>query len=507
VLKGNTISSFIVTPPELGIEHDGSGRKDGLPFMANAHLHEDKAEPQPKKSMAIWALTWPIMIEMMLQFMLGTADTLMVSRISDDAVAVVGIANQFFNAVIVLFTLISSGAGILIAQKLGGGKPLDARKIAVMSVSLTAILGIIVSIALAAGTHPIASMLQVPDNLKELSYTYLSVVGGGMIATALNMSMSTAVRNTGNTRSPMYISLGMNVLHIILNYAFIFGAFGFPQWGLFGVAVSTVVSRSVALVFQYMLFRHAFGAPVCLKEFGKFDPKLLRETLKIGVPLSVNGASWTVSQVVIFSMIATMGAQPLAARTYMNTMESFAFMFGWSLAVAVQIQIAHYYGARQYRQAYYSAYRTLGFGVVVVLVNTLLLIALRGPIISSFTKDPWIIDMAVSLLWLNLVLQPGKMINMALGQSLGAIGDSRTVMNYSLPSMWIVAVGLSYALGIGFGWGLYGVYVGMIADEYLRGALCFFRWRKHRSKLAFAEAFRSGAAPGACAPETEAVRL
>jgi Na+-driven multidrug efflux pump len=114
--------------------------------------------------------------------------------------------------------------------------------------------------------------------------------------------------------------------------------------------------------------------------------------------------------------------------------------------------------------------------------------------------------MAVSLLWLNLVLQPGKMINMALGQSLSAIGDSRTVMNYSLPSMWIIAVGLSYVLGIGFGWGLYGIYVGMIADEYLRGALCFLRWRKHRRKLAFAGAFRTGAAPGRSA-DSEAVRL
>ncbi|MBP3964197.1 MATE family efflux transporter [Paenibacillus lignilyticus] len=438
----------------------------------------------------IWSLTWPIMIEMMLQFMLGTADTLMVSRISDDAVAVVGISNMFFNAVIILFTLVTSGAGILIAQKLGGGKPDEARQIGIMSVSITVILGIIISVLLIYGTSLFTTALHVPDNLKDLSHTYMSIVGGGMVITALNLSMSTAVRNTGNTRSPMYIALGMNILHVVLNYAFIFGAFGLPELGLMGVGISTVISRTAAFFFQQHLFRHAFGAPVLVREFGRFHAKLLKEVLKIGWPISVNGASWTFSQVVIFSIIASMGEQPLAARTYMNTMESFAFTFGWSLALAAQIQIAHLYGAKKLRQAYYSAYRALGFGVIVVLANTAVLLLFRTSIISTFTKDPWIIDMAVSLLWLNLALQPGKMLNMALGQSLGAVGDSRTVMTYSLPSMWIIAVGVSYVLAIPMHWGLYGIYIGMISDEYLRGALCYFRWRKHRKKLLFAAAFR-----------------
>lgn len=443
-----------------------------------------------QKTPSIWSLTWPITIEMMLQFLLGTADSLMVSRISDDAVAVVGISNVFFNAVIVLFTLITGGSGILIAQKLGAGKPEDARKIGIMSVSLTLLMGIIVSISLIYGTDLFASLMQVPANLRGLSHTYMSIVGGGLAITALNLSMSTAVRNTGNTRSPMYISIGMNVLHIALNYAFIFGAFGFPKWGLLGVAISTVVSRSIAFFFQLRLFRHAFGIPVALREFKNVHIRLLKEVAKIGWPISVNGASWTFSQLVIFSMIASMGEQPLATRTYMNSMESFAFTFGWSLALAAQIQIAHLFGAKKLKDAYYAAYRALGFGVTVVLANTALLLLFRAQIISAFTSNSWIIDMAISLLWLNLALQPGKMLNMALGQSLSAIGDSRTVMSYSLPSMWIIAVGLSYVLAIPLHMGLYGIYIGMISDEYLRGALCLMRWRKHRKKLIFASVFR-----------------
>lgn len=477
------------TPADAGV--DGTPRAD-----YNGHQFDEKRGACPymsttnKRSISIWALTWPIMIEMFLQFMLGTADTLMVSRISDDAVAVTGIANQFFNAIIVLFTLVCSGAGILIAQKLGAGQPADARTIAIMSVTVTAALGVAVSVVLALGTKPIVAALQVPDDIRPLAYTYMAVIGGGMAVTALNLSLSTAVRNTGDTRSPMFISLAMNVIHIALNYAFIFGAFGFPQWGLFGVAVSTVISRLFALVLQIRLFRHAFGERIALREFAVFDWPLFRQVLRIGWPLGINGGSWTLSQLVIFSIIASMGAQQLAARTYMNTLESFAFTVGWSLALAVQIRISHLYGAKAYKEAYYSAYKALAAGIVIVLANTALLLLFRHAVMRWFTADPWIVDTAVALLWLNLALQPGKMFNMALGQSLSAIGDSKFVMVTALASMWIVSVGLSYALGIHLQWGLYGIYAAMIADEYIRGIWSLVRWRHHRTKLTLAEGFR-----------------
>jgi len=428
------------------------------------------------------------MIEMTLQFMLGTADTIQVSRISDDAVAVVGIANQFFNAVIVLFSLVCSGAGILIAQKLGAHKQMEARKIAVMSVTITAMIGIVISILLASCTDVFIAMLNVPVEIRPLAHTYMSMVGGGMIITALNLSFSTAVRNTGDTRSPMLIAVGMNILHIALNYAFIFGAFGFPKWGLYGVGVSMLIARGVAMLFQIRLFTHAFGDRIRLREYFKFNGPLLKEVVKLGWPLSMNGASWTFSQLTIYAIIATMGAEQLATRTYMNTIESFAFLFGWSLAMGVQIRISYLYGAGRYREAYYDAYKVVGWGIVIVLANTALMLLFRHQLLGLFTEDQQIIDTALTLLWLNLILQPGKMLNMALGQSLSAIGDSRTVMLYSLPIMWVVAVGASYMLAAPLGYGLLGIYAGMIADEYLRGAASTYRWRLHRRK-AFASAF------------------
>ncbi|WP_373229056.1 MATE family efflux transporter [Cohnella sp.] len=439
-----------------------------------------------EKNMTLWALSWPVMIEMFLQFAIGTTDTLMVSRISDDAVAVVGFSNQFFNAVMIVFMLVASGAGILIAQRLGAGKQQDARTLATMAIVITGGIGLVVSIGLFLGANWFAAVLQVPVEIRALAGTYMSIVGGGMVLTALNIALSTCVRNTGDTRSPMYIAFGMNIAHVILNALFIFGLLGFPKWGLFGVALSTVICRFLAIILLFRLFRHAYGSKIAWAEFFRFDLKLFKEIFRIGWPMSVSGGSYNISQLAIMSLVGVMGAQELAARTYMNTMESFAFMVGWSLALAAQIRISYLFGSGNYKDAYYTCYKAMGIGMILVSVNTGLMLLFREQILTYFTGDPWIIDMAVTLLWLNLILQPGKMLNMALGQSINAIGDGRFSMLVSIPSMWVLSVGLTYALGLSLEWGLYGVYAGMIMDEYVRGVIMWLRWRRHRKVGIFA---------------------
>lgn len=429
------------------------------------------------KKFTLWVLAWPIFIELFLQFLLGAVDTLMVSRISDDAVAVVGFSNQLFQAMTVLFTTIASGAGILIAQKLGSGKMQDARIIGIMAFSVTTLIGILCSVVLFVFPEQISSMLQLPAGLLPLAGTYISIVGGGMVLVSMMATMSTVIRNTGNTKGPMYVAIGMNIIHVFFNYGFIFGAFGFPQWGLTGVAISTVVSRLLAVLLLFYMYLRSFDYKIQWKEFRIFNKPLFGEIMKIGWPLGVNSSCWVFTQLILYSFIATLGSAELAARTYMNTLESFCFLLGSSIAMAAQIQIAHLFGAGRIQEAYRSAYRALGIGAIYVVVNAFILFVFGRHILGLFTDDQTIIAIGASLLGMNLILQPGKMLNMALGSSLNAIGDTRFTMYISLGSMWIVATGLSYVLGVHMGWGLVGIYSCMIADEYLRGILSYYRWR------------------------------
>jgi len=425
----------------------------------------------------LFTLAWPIFIEVFLQTLLGTVDTIMVSRISDDAVAVVGLSGQLFGALTTLFMTISGGAGILIAQRLGAGRREDARTIAIMSVTVSGAIGLAIGFVLYAQAVPLGGLLRVSDELLPLWDVYVSYFGGGMALTALSAALGTAIRNTGNTKAPMYIGIAMNVAHIFLNYVLIFGMFGFPEWGLFGVTVSGNISRLIAVLLLFYVFMYSFDRKIGWRDMVVFKPKLFKEILHIGWPMGANMSGWVLSQLAIYTFIAVLGAKELAAKTYLNTMESFCFMLGSAIALALQIQIAHLYGAGKTKEAYRGAYRALGVGLVLVSVNALLLFLMGRLFLGLFTNDEEILAMGTALLALNLLLQPGKMMNMSLNNALNAVGDTRFTMVTGLVSLTVVATGGSYALGVYAGWGLAGVYCCMIADEYVRGLVVLWRWR------------------------------
>lgn len=433
---------------------------------------------------SLLTLAWPIMLEMTLQFMIGTVDTIMVSKISDEAVAAVGICNQFFAAIFILFMMISGGAGILVAQKLGSGNnDLEARKVAALAFSFNVVIGLIVSLALHFYTDPILMLMNVPDEVRPLAQQYLQIVGSGAVMMALLQACSTIIRNTGNTKATMMIAIGMNLIHILFNYIFIFGSFGFPELGMVGVGISTVLSRTIATIFLFYILIRSFSSRLTFKEFVIWDKKIVKEIAKIGVPLSLSGGSYSITQLVIAAMIGSMGAVELATRSYMTTVESFAFLLGMSVAMAVQIRTAHLHGAGRNAEAYSGAWKALKWGIILVEVNTLILVIFGNYILHWFTADESIVATGIFLLLVNIVLQPGKMINMTMGNALNAVGETRYVMTTSIISMWIVSVGLAYLFGIVLEMGLFGVYIAMIVDEYLRGVLVALRWRKRKGRM------------------------
>ncbi|MBD2872432.1 hypothetical protein IDH41_28020 [Paenibacillus sp. IB182493] len=225
-----------------------------------------------------------------------------------------------------------------------------------------------------------------------------------------------------------------------------------------GVAVSTVICRLLATIVLFIMYLGSFERAIGLGDLKLFNRKLFGEILRIGWSLGVNMSCWVFTQLLIFTWIAMIGTGELAARTYMNTLESFCFLLGYSVALAVQIQIAHLFGAGRAKEAYGTAYRAMWIGLAVVTVNALLIFAFGRQLLGLFADNADIVSLDVSLLGLNLLLQPGKMVNMALSNALNAVGDTWFTMWISVFSMWLIATGLAYYADIELDWGLVDIY-------------------------------------------------
>lgn len=194
----------------------------------------------------LYKLTMPIFIDIALVMLLGAVDTIMLSSYSDNAVAAVGLDNQLISFVFLVFQFVSMGAAILCAQYFGAKLKERFMQIVGIAILCNLLLGLIVSGALFMWTAPLLRAFGLREDVLPEGVAYLKITGSLAFFQALSLTFSAALRSTGNTIKPMLVTVSVNIINILADYALIFGNWGCPAMGVEGAAWATAVSRIVS---------------------------------------------------------------------------------------------------------------------------------------------------------------------------------------------------------------------------------------------------------------------
>ncbi|MBM7660120.1 putative MATE family efflux protein [Bacillus mesophilus] len=429
------------------------------------------------KPLTLFALTWPIFIELFLHMLMGSTDTFMLSHVSDDAVAAVGVANQLVFFTILLFGFVATGTAVLVSQYLGAKKILEAKNASAISITLNLIFGILVSVAVVVFREDFLNLFELTEEIKGYASQYLLIVGGTIFTQALLITLASILRANGFTKDAMFVSIIMNVINVVGNALLIYGFFGLPEMGVQGIAIATAVSRAVALLLMFRLIYKLLPISIAFKDYLNFDIKQIKKILNIGVPAAGEQAIYNTSQIAITAIIAIIGAEALTTRVYAFNIMSFILLFGLAMGQGTQILIGHKVGARDFDGAYNQLLKSLKSSIIITILIAVLVAIFREHLISIFTDNQVIIQVGGSLLLLSLILEPGRTFNLVVINSLRATGDARFPVLMAFISMWGISVPLSYFLGITLGLGLAGVWISFIVDEWLRGIIMYFRWK------------------------------
>ncbi|MEQ8154635.1 MAG: MATE family efflux transporter [Clostridiaceae bacterium] len=430
-----------------------------------------------KSKMTVFNLTWPIFIEMLLLMMLGSVDTLMLSRYSDNAVAAVGVSNQLIMMVNILFGLLATGTSVLIAQNLGAGNKNEASKIATVSLALNLVIGIILSLALYLGSGMILRIMGIRQELMGFGTDYLKIVGGFMFLQAILMTCTAIVRSHGFTKASMLITLLMNIIHVILDYMFIFGPFGIPVLGVRGVAFSTNVCKVLGLIIiLYIVFKKV-DRNISIKLLNPFPGKIVSNLMKIGIPTAGEQLSYNLSQLTITYFMNFLGNEALVTKAYVQNIVMFAALFAISIGQGTEILVAHLVGADKKEKAYETCLRSLRSGFLISAAIAFVFAAFRLQLLSLFTENPHIVAQGAMVLVIDVILEPGRSFNVIVINCLRASGDVKFPVYMGILSMWGISVTMSYFLGIYMGLGLAGMWAAFALDEWFRGIFMLWRWR------------------------------
>ena len=286
-------------------------------------------------------LAGPMFIEMFLNILINNVDTLMLSHHSENSVGAVGNANQVMNLMILMFGIIATATSVVVAQYLGAKQYEKMNMIYTLAFVVNLVFGLTLSLGLVAVKQPCMNLLHVSKEMMPDALNYINIVGGCLFLQACYNVMLQILRCNGHSKVGMYISIAINIINIIGNYLFLYGPLKYLELGVTGVAISTVFARCVALVAAIVIFyRYKIGR-LAIKLLHPFPVKLLVQMVKIGLPSAGESMSYNLYQMVLLSIINTMGNDSVNARIYCNSLISFAMVFSNTAAQATQIITGH----------------------------------------------------------------------------------------------------------------------------------------------------------------------
>lgn len=429
------------------------------------------------KKLGLFAVTWPIFVDSVLRMMLGTADVFMLSRVSDQVTGAVGLANEIIVFCILMFGFVGLGTSVAVAQNLGAGRPKEASRISALAITINLIFGILVSILLVVYGESLMRLMNLAPEQTEIAKRYLNIIGAFIWIEALSYAISSVLRSNGQTRDVMFVTLGVNLIHVAGNLLLIFGNLGFPEWGVTGAAVSTVGSRLIGLIVLIVILYRRIPVPIRLKHYVTFDNRIVKQIMSIGIPAAGEHLSWQSQHMMIVSFINIIGQSALSTHVYMMNITNYFMALAMAIGMGTEIIVGHMVGAGAFKAAYHKLIRSLKISFLVTIVVVGIASIFRKDLIGLFTDNPEIIAMGSSILILSILLEPGRTFNLVVINSLRAAGDARFPVLMGVLSMWGIAVPLAYWLGIVMKMGLLGVWVAFAVDEWVRGLLMYLRWK------------------------------
>ncbi|MFM9280625.1 MATE family efflux transporter [Paenibacillus jiagnxiensis] len=437
----------------------------------------NKGSSLPGNQLNIFRLTWPIFLELFLFMLMGSMDTFMLSSVSDDAVSGVGAANQIISIAILVLEVIGNGAAIVVAQYIGSKKLIEAARVTGTAITLNLMVGLLLSaIFLLFGTHML-QWLNVQGEILAYAQSYMSIVGGAIFLQALINALAATIRTHGFTKETMYISVFMNVIHVVGNYMLIFGNFGAPALGVEGAAISTVGSRLICLLIFFWLMYRVTEVRVQLIYYVKLSKDYIVKILRIGIPSALESITYQSCQLVFTLYVTYLGAEAMATRQYALNISSYIYLFSMAVGMGTAIIVGRLVGAREKDAAFARVLKSAKWALIVTVAIDLIVVVFRIPLMGIFTDNPEIISLGAQVLLLSLLLESGRTTNIVIISSLRAAGDAKFPVFIGLISMVCMSLPLGYLLVFKLNMGLAGVWLAIAADEWTRAVIMYFRWK------------------------------
>lgn len=421
----------------------------------------------------------PIMMGQMSTIVMGLADTLMVGRYGTNELAAAGFVNNILGLLIIGGLGFSYGLTPIVSALFGEGRLHDVAGKLKNGLFSCAAVGALLML-LAALLLVAMPWFGLPSELLPLMRPYMFVLLLSLLPQMLFNAYKQFSDGIQDTSMPMWVMLVSNVFNIFGNWLLIFGHCGFPELGLLGAGLSTLLSRILQLVLMAGVFHQTRRYALYRKDFPHSSVtkaeqfELHRMGWPVALQLAMEAASFSLSAL----YVGWLGANALAAHQVVITISQFFFMLYYGLSAAVAVRVSYYRGTGDVQQTRRVAASGLHLCWLIALLEGIPLFLLRREVGMLFTDNTEVVALVSLLIIPFLIFQFGDALQTTYANALRGMARVKAMVWIAFVAYIVISLPLGYLFGFVFGWGLVGIWMAFPFGLTTAGALYYKEFKK-----------------------------
>lgn len=431
---------------------------------------------------AVFMLSVPMILEMMMESVFAVVDIFFVSKVSVNAVATIGLTESVITLVYAVAIGLSMAATAVVARRVGEKDLKGASLAAVQAISLGIAVAIIVSIIGLIYPREILGLMGAESDLIEEGFGYTKVLLGGNVTIMLLFLINAIFRGAGDASVAMWTLVLSNGLNIVLDPIFIFGLGPIPAFGVQGAAIATTTGRGTAVIFQILILFYGWSRIKLSVQDLVFRAKVMFNLIKVSLGGIGQFLIGTSSWVFLMRIMSEFGSEVLAGYTIAIRVMMFTLMPAWGMSNAAATLVGQNLGAGQPKRAEDSVWKTGKYTAIFMAVVSLVYLLFAKSIIGWFTAEPAVITNGALCLQIIAAGYIFYAYGMVIIQSFNGSGDTKTPTYINFICFWLFQLPFAYLAAITLNFGPTGVFWSITLAEVSIAVIGIIWFRKGKWK-------------------------
>lgn len=436
----------------------------------------------------------PIALQNLLSNVLNLVDTLMIGRLGETPVAAVGLANKVFYVFSLLMFGINSGSGVLASQYWGKREMINIRRVLRISLCIGVGGSLLFLIPGIFCPRLVMSIFTPDKNTITIGALYLGIIALSYPITAVTNSYVAILRSMNYVMLPMINTTVAIFVNIFLNYAFIFGKFGFPEMGATGSALATLIARIIEcvslIIIVYMhkaedsvvgALIHTKMTDLSRKKQSFLSKPFIKKYFNTTAPVITNEFLWGLGVTMYSLVYGRMGNASMAAITITQSVEQIAMVFFFGMAAAAAVILGNALGANELKKAEEYAKNYIVLQVGLTVFGAILTFLAKDLIISWFAVSDLVADYIHNCLIVFAVIMPIRMLTtLYIVAILRSGGDTKAALFLDVSGVWLIGIPMAFLGGLVLKKPIYVVYAMVFIEEIYKCILGTIRYKQKK---------------------------